>query len=615
MSPSDNPIIEQSPVTGIDASARAWQAFRSADSARVFCERWLECLHLEHSALVGGLVLIADESGGDFAPLARWPQNLDAATLVDCGEQALADGGREVTTGSPGGVALAFPIFVFGELRALALFEAQAALGNESLRARLRWSLAWIEVLLLRRLTNGPENPNEQPIYRALECFAAIVDKQTFQSSANALVSELAAMFSCDRVSLGFIDSGDSRLVALSDTAVFGQQMNLVALIEAAMDEALDQNEMIVWPPPSQNAFMVTLAHDALSQQAADSSICTIPLFARDKAIGALSLEYGEGKEFNERDAQLLDVVAALCAAPLIDRRDAERWLVGIAWDRARDQLLRLFGPGYSGRKLVLGFVLLLITAASLWTTNYRVNGEAVLRGAEQRAITAPIDGYVASAPARAGDRLPANALLLTLDDRDISIERLKTATERAELIQQRKLAVATRERASAKVYDAQIAQADARLALLDEQIARTVVTMPFAGFIVSGDFTQSLGTPLRRGDLLFEIAPSDSYRVVIDVDESQLDEVTLDARGTLRLNALPEAAFDIIVTRITPVTKAREGGNYFEVEAELTAPSDRFRPGMRGIGKIDIGERNLVWVWTRAMRTWLTLQWWRWWP
>ena len=611
MSLPDAPKLSEVKSGLHDARAALWHAFRSADGARAYCERWLEYLHAERPELAGGLVLSA--AGDDFAPLAHWPPDLDVAVLADCAEQSLADGGREVVMASPNGAAIALPVFALGELQALAVFAVTPG-AAEDVRQPVRWSLAWLEVLFLRRAasTGGPD---AQPVYRALECVAAIVDKADHKQSSNALVSELAAMFDCDRVSLGLLDGEDLRVAALSDTAAFGQQMNLIGHIEAAMEEALDQGDVVVWPPPDRNAFLVTLAHDALSQQAADSAICTIPLVARDVGVGALTLERGDDQPFDERAVRLLDVIGSLCAAPLVDRRDAERALPRLALERAAAQLRRVFGPGYPGRKLVLAVVIVLVAAASLWTTTYRVAGDAVLRGAEQRAVTAPIDGYVDRAPARAGDRLDPDDVLLTLDDRDLQIERLKLVTERAQFEQQRKQAVAARERASVNVLEAQIAQAGARLALIDEQLERTRVTMPFAGFVVSGDFSQSLGAPVRRGDLLYEIAPSDAYRVIIDVDESQLDDVHVGATGSLRLNALPEDLFDVAVTRVTPVTKAREGGNYFEVEARIDGERSRLRPGMRGVGKIEVDERRVVWVWTRALRAWLTLQWWRWSP
>ena len=35
----------------------------------------------------------------------------------------------------------------------------------------------------------------------------------------------------------------------------------------------------------------------------------------------------------------------------------------------------------------------------------------------------------------------------------------------------------------------------------------------------------------------------------------------------------------------------------------------------MEGIGKIEIGERKLLWIWTYKMVNWLRVWAWSWWP
>ena len=64
---------------------------------------------------------------------------------------------------------------------------------------------------------------------------------------------------------------------------------------------------------------------------------------------------------------------------------------------------------------------------------------------------------------------------------------------------------------------------------------------------------------------------------------------------------------------RILPVSTAQDGGNFFRVEARLTDPADSLRPGMAGVGKIDAGERRLIWIWTHGLTDWLRLAFWKW--
>jgi multidrug resistance efflux pump len=204
---------------------------------------------------------------------------------------------------------------------------------------------------------------------------------------------------------------------------------------------------------------------------------------------------------------------------------------------------------------------------------------------------------------------------LSSFDDRDLRLERLQVASERTQLLARVQDATARGERAEAQVIAAQIRQSDAHLALLDEQLARTQVRAPFDGLVVSGDLSQSLGAPLQRGAVMFEIAPLDGYRVVLEVDEHDIATLAEGQRGTVILAALPSAQLEFAVRRITPVAAVAEGSNVFRVEADLAAPDPRVRPGMRGVAKISIDERRLSFIWTHEIVRWMRLSLWAWWP
>ena len=84
---------------------------------------------------------------------------------------------------------------------------------------------------------------------------------------------------------------------------------------------------------------------------------------------------------------------------------------------------------------------------------------------------------------------------------------------------------------------------------------------------------------------------------------------------GILVLSALPNEQFRFTIDKITPISTAREGLNYFRVEAKPETVSERFRPGMEGVGKIFVDHRNLVSIWTRDLQEWVRLWTWRWIP
>ena len=54
---------------------------------------------------------------------------------------------------------------------------------------------------------------------------------------------------------------------------------------------------------------------------------------------------------------------------------------------------------------------------------------------------------------------------------------------------------------------------------------------------------------------------------------------------------------------------------NFFRVDAELDRVPARLRPGMEGVGKVLVGERRLIWIWTHEAVNWMRLALWRWLP
>jgi multidrug efflux pump subunit AcrA (membrane-fusion protein) len=165
------------------------------------------------------------------------------------------------------------------------------------------------------------------------------------------------------------------------------------------------------------------------------------------------------------------------------------------------------------------------------------------------------------------------------------------------------------------QVLGEQINQSKAQLALINDQISRASLTAPIAGIVVAGDLSQSLGSPVQRGEVLFEVAPLDDYRVMLRVDERDISHVKVGQSGEMVLNAMPQQRFSIQVEKVTPVSSPHEGRNYFLVEASLDQVSERIRPGMEGWGKVSVGRRRLIRIWTGDLFDWLKLWFWSWRP
>nr|MBI3614337.1 HlyD family efflux transporter periplasmic adaptor subunit [Nitrospirota bacterium] len=603
-----------------------WTFFAQASTVESFCESWLALQCRLIPGVLAGMVLLGEPDRGPFRPLAVWPnRRWDLQYLGLAAEQAISErrGLLQPFSGTATprrfeepGWAVAYPVEAQGCLYGVVVLDVLArpdAQLQDVLR-QLHWGIAWLELLFTREAM-AKETASRMQLQTVLDLVASAAGHERFQAAALAFVTALATQLHCDRVSVGVLQGHAIKVRAVSHSALFKQRTSLLRAMGDAMDEALDQQATILYPPPAPASLLITRAHAELTRQHGAGAICSIPLRAAGSLAGVLMLERPAERPFDDATRDLCEAVAAL-AGPLLEslRRD-DRWLGAKAWAALRLQLQHLVGPQHMALKLsALGLAGLLAFCA-LATGEFRVSAKTVLEPSVKRIIAAPFHGFIAEARVRAGDVVAQGQLLSTLDDRDLRLERLKALSQHGELEKQYHQALAERKAAQSEVLAAQIAQVNAQQALLDEQLARTKVQAPFAGVVVSGDLSQLLGAPVEKGDTLFELAPLDAYRVIVQVDERDIAYVAVGQPGALLLSAFPADPLPLTVRKITPVSEAKEGRNYFRVEAQLRQAPPTLRPAMEGVGKITIDERRLIWIWTRQAFDWVRLTWWAWWP
>jgi multidrug resistance efflux pump len=450
----------------------------------------------------------------------------------------------------------------------------------------------------------------------ALDLLSTTLVQSRFASAASAFVTELATRLGCDRVSYGVVRGRRITVRAVSHSAHFTNKSSLFRHIQAAMEEALDQRASVVIPPLPAHPLRVSLAHEALGRQFGAGAICSIPLVDAGHVVGVLTLERGADQPLDRSTIDLCESAGALIGPVLEVKRRDDRWLPRKAWDSFLHTLGVLIGPRQMAWKLGTAFIVASAAFLLLAVGDHRVSAKAMLEGAVQQAAVAPYQGYIEAAPTRAGDVVRQGQVLLTLQNHDLKLERLKAVAQREQFIRERRQALADREAAKAEILAAQIEQADAQAMLATDKLTRTQIAAPFPGIVVSGDWSQKIGAPVDEGEVLFEVAPLDDYRIALHVDEHDIAYVREQQQGSLLLTPLPDESFPFQVVRITPVSTAEEGQNVFRVEARFTQPpSDRLRPAMEGVGKIDIDRRTWLWIWTHHAVDWVTLKLWAWLP
>jgi multidrug efflux pump subunit AcrA (membrane-fusion protein) len=602
-------------VATVDPSL--WRALTAEGADRddaAFGDAWLG-LAARMVAGASAALLVLLPGGGADPLVCTWP----AGARPDPGLLAAAHNclkaGRGTVQPVPTGTAsrIAYPVRV-GEADAAAAVFDVAGDARTAMR-QVQWAAAWLRDWRRGRDVAAAQRVAERTTL-ALDLLAAALEEPGFAAACRLAATELASRFDCDRVAIGFARRRRAAVVGISHTAQFGRSMSLVRQLAEAMDEAMDQHGPVLHPPPDgADSALVTRAHAMLAASHGAGFVLTVPMFVRDRFVGAATFERAPGRPFDQTAIDLIESVVAILGPALLDKRAMDRPLPVLAATAIADQARHTFGPGYWGRKLTLAAVVTVLAFGAFARGPYRVAAEARVEGAVQRAMVAPFDGFIAEAAVRAGDTVRAGQTLATLDDRDLVLERLRWVTERQQHLAEYDQALSQGKRADAARYRALGDEASAQMRLIDEQLARTHVVAPFDGLVVSGDLSQSIGAPARRGDVLFEVAPLNDWRVVLRVPESQVADIVPGQRGALLVGALPDVALALTVRRIVPVAEAHEGRMLFQVDAALDETTPRLRPGMEGLAHVDAGRARLVWIWFRSLLHWARVESWAWLP
>jgi RND family efflux transporter MFP subunit len=448
---------------------------------------------------------------------------------------------------------------------------------------------------------------------RILHLLATIEAHEDFRAAATAFATELAEMFDCDRVSVGLSGRRHVKVHALSHSSDFRSNQGLLRDIGAAMEEAIWQGATLVFPQPDGAQPRVDRAHTTLQQRHGAAVIYTVLLVRSGKSIGAITLERSRTDPLPRSEVALVENMGALLGPLLADKHAVSRaWPLKIAY-AGGEAVTPLFGPGHRFAKIVAVTVLLVLLAAALIPGDYRVSAPARLEGAMQRVLVAPGDGYLKQAHVRPGDRVKEGQLLAEMADDDLKLELRKAQSEVAQLENSYGVALVKNDRAEIGMLQAKVEEARAKLQLVQTQMDRVRLVAPFDGVVITGDLTQSLGAPVKKGESLLTLAPEHDYRVMLEVDERDIGELTIGQRGHLALTALPGDAMPLDVSRITPVATPGQGRNYFEVEAKLSGKREDLRPGLQGVAKVEAGSRSLLWIVGHRVYGWLRLAVWSW--
>jgi biotin carboxyl carrier protein len=573
-----------------------------------------------------GLLLIQGEERGSWRKLAVWPvasrgmfktPGLESR-IDEVAEASVQKGFAWEHPGSPraargGGTVLGVLLKLEqGEQISVAVFilEHDSDLSAEEAAMRLSLVADTPAIYQLGRMVDQAKTDVVQ-FAEALDLMVLLNAEKRYLAAAMTLCNELASRFRCDRVSLGWVKGAYVRLQAMSHMDRFEKKMDAVQTLEAAMEEAFDQDEEILWPRPEE-AHSVVRDHEVFSREQGSKYIVSLPVRLDDDPVGVVTCERSN-EPFSEEDVRGLRVLCDQASRRLGDLKRYDRWFGARLVTGIRESLSKLLGVEHTFTK----FFGLLICAALAFLIfgqlNYRVEAPFALKTDDLAYLPAPFDGYILEVHVKVGDLVKETEPLLSLDTRELLLEESTAVANQNRYSREAEKARAQSALADMRIALALEAQAKARLKLVRYHIDHAQLKAPFSGIVVEGELEELLGAPVRKGDVLFKVARIEKMYAELKVDERDIHEVTDGATGEIAFISRPDLKYPVTVERIDPVAVTEEEGNVFLLRAVFPENvAEWWRPGMSGVAKINVGKRNILWIVThRTIDFFRILLWW----
>ncbi|WP_370980905.1 efflux RND transporter periplasmic adaptor subunit [Agaribacterium sp. ZY112] len=411
------------------------------------------------------------------------------------------------------------------------------------------------------------------------------------------------------RVSLALVTGPKLQLKAISNSASFDKTTTQLQLLQATMYECLDKGSNIrktVGTGPANESELINQSHKQLIRENNLEQVSSYLLKSGNKTLAVLCFEFSHEQQENPN----IDSYLAICARLLRLYQKSEYSIWSRLLEASQYKLKQVLGPKNYQLK-ISAIALILFSIVLFIPGQHQVKAKTYIQSQNKYLLSSPQKGFLDRVYVESGSIVKKGDILGQLSDEDLKLQRKQTLFEIEKLKREYSLALADSLRAESAIVASQVKQSEIKLRLINQKIRRLNIVAPASGTIISPDINQRLGSPVDKGEILFELASGDTYKAQILVNERDIAFIKLGQRLNMKLESLPQQTFPATIKRISPMSEIHEGKNVFSVYAELNKESKKLQPGMSGKSRVDIGEKTNAWLWFRDIWHWFLIRFW----
>lgn len=438
------------------------------------------------------------------------------------------------------------------------------------------------------------------PAFAILDLVDRVLSTEEPREGYARLVEELKRHLSCRAVVLATASPSTVQCRVVATTGQWDRDEQ--AAIEATLSECLARAQIGLWPVPENSPGHALLAHKALAKTARIASVFSIPLVdGAGITQGALLILNDESFAGAHSNQQFLRAACQPIASVLRLTRQAEQ-----SWGRRFMKYRRAF----RSPKLVALLMGLILTAVMMCLPMpYRMKCDCIVEPVTRRYVAAPFEGILERTVVAPGDFVSEGELLAHLDGREIRWELAGLVAKQSQAAKERDGHLARHDFGAAELARLEVERLNVNEQLLKKRSENLEIRSPIEGIVIAGDLKKSVGSPVKVGQPLFEIALGNRMIVEVAIPEADIRYAKVGQTVDIVLDAFPDLTWSGTLTCIHPRSELREEDHVFIGEVILENPDAILRPGMRGRGKIQGPSKALGW--NLFHRPWYELLYW----
>lgn len=435
-----------------------------------------------------------------------------------------------------------------------------------------------------------------QALATMVELISEIELPDNIQEASHKCTGLLSAYFNAETVSLVFCNKSKVNCLSISGSSSSSKSVEMKHALSQAAKEALLGCESKILVDGASDGRQASIAHRALAKLLDVSFVGTFLIDSISAERIAVLIVAGNSDRPNaERVQRFMRAFAPRLGTTLQSKLRSSKG----AWKSKVIPNRTFKNPrtAFLARVLTYALVPGLLIGTLFLPIQYRIRSKCQVEPSERRFVTAPFSGILASSHVKPGDFVRAGQILANLDGRELQLKRTSAQAELQRTLHEREAQLQKNEIASAVQLEFEYERLASEIAMYERQIDNLCICSPIDGLILSGDSEKLTQRGIGIGHVLFEIAPKDAIRVMVDIAAEDRAYASEGMRCSVWLQGQEAAGAQGILEEFRPVSELRSGKNAFVAKIRLDDESIKLRPGMVGHARVDSIPCTLGWA------------------